>query len=126
MNLRFSVFIAIIYTYFVERRPILLKLNSKEPYSSSKSRNKISSLFVYVLLKTRNVVFSRRSRAKTAKKCTNKKAGYTCKVVDLLILNLLVFLDVLVAVASLNLKVPNNQSMRERCWLGQRGHFFPK
>ena len=29
------------------------------------------------------------------------------------------FLDVLVAVASLNLYVPNNQSMRERCWLMQ-------
>ena len=34
------------------------------------------------------------------------------------------FLDVLVAVASLNLYVPNNQSMRERCWLMQRGQLF--
>ena len=33
-------------------------------------------------------------------------------------------LDVLVAVASLNLHVPNNQSMRERCWLRQRGQHF--
>ena len=34
------------------------------------------------------------------------------------------FLDVLVAVASLNLYVPKNQSMRERCWLMQRGQLF--
>ena len=34
------------------------------------------------------------------------------------------FLDVLVAVASLNLYVPNNQSMRERCWLMQRSQLF--
>ena len=31
------------------------------------------------------------------------------------------FLDVFAAVASLNLYVPNNQNMRERCWLRQRG-----
>ena len=34
------------------------------------------------------------------------------------------FLDVLVAVASLNLYVPKYQSMRERCWLRQRGQLF--
>ena len=33
-------------------------------------------------------------------------------------------LDVLVAVASLDLYVPKNQSMRERCWLRQRGQLF--
>ena len=35
------------------------------------------------------------------------------------------FLDVLVAVASLNLYVPKNQSIRERCWLMQRSQLFP-
>ena len=35
-------------------------------------RNKISSLLVSVLQKTRNWAFSSRSRAKTAKKCTKK------------------------------------------------------
>ena len=34
------------------------------------------------------------------------------------------FLDVLVAVASLNLYVPKNQSIRERCWLMQRSQLF--
>ena len=34
------------------------------------------------------------------------------------------FLDVLVAVASLNLYFPTNQSMRERCWLMQRSQLF--
>ena len=34
------------------------------------------------------------------------------------------FLGVFVAVSPLNLYVPNNQSMGERCWLRQRGQLF--
>ena len=40
--------------------------------SSIRKLPKISSLLVYVLLKTRNKAFSRRSRAKTGDKCTKK------------------------------------------------------
>ena len=58
-----------------------------------RKRNKISSSLVYVLHKTRNKAFFRRSRAKTAKKCT-KKHDARAK---------LLFLDRLVAVASFNL-----------------------
>ena len=43
--------------------------------SKLRKRNKISSLLVYVLHKTRNLAFSRRSREKTAKKCTKKCAA---------------------------------------------------
>ena len=42
-----------------------------------RKRNIISSLPVYVLHKTRNKVFSRRSRAKTTKKCTKKRDART-------------------------------------------------
>ena len=74
------VFTAIIPTSKAEFQATIFKF---------RKRNKISSLLVYVLLKTRNWAFSRRSRAKTGKKCT-KKAWCTCKVVVLLI-NLLFF-----------------------------------
>ena len=37
-----------------------------------RKRNKLSSLLVYVLHKTRDQAFPRRSRAKTANKCTTK------------------------------------------------------
>ena len=43
-----------------------------------------TTLLVYVLHKTRNKAFPRRSRVKTVKKCT-KKVWCTCKVVVLLI-----------------------------------------
>ena len=48
-------------------------------------RNKISSLLVYVLYKTRNKAFPRRSRVKTVKKCTKKCDARACEVVVLLI-----------------------------------------
>ena len=52
--------------------------------SKLRKRYKISSLLVYVLLKTRNKAFPRRCRVKTRKKCT-KKVWCTCEVVVLLI-----------------------------------------
>ena len=70
----FRNFTVFLHTYFVKCRRTLLNLNSKEPYPSSE-RNKISSLLVYVLHKTRNLAFSCRSPAKTAKKCTKKCAA---------------------------------------------------
>ena len=70
-----------------------------------KKRNKISSLLVYIHLKTRNWSFSRRSRAKTAKKCT-KKGDVRAKLL-FCALNPLFILDVLVAFTSLNLTDPN-------------------
>ena len=68
-------------------------------------RNKISSLLVYVHHKTRNWVLSRRSHAKTAKKCT-KKGDARAKLL-FCALNPLFSLDVLVAFTSLNLTDPN-------------------
>ena len=63
--------------------------------SKLRKKNKILSLLVYVLHKTRNKTFSRRSRAKTGKKCT-KKCDARAKLLFCL-LNLL-FFNVLVAV----------------------------
>ena len=69
-----SVFMAMISTYFVKcRRTSLFEFQGT--ISKFRKRNKISSFLVYVLHKTRNLAFSRRSRAKTAKKCT--KTGAT-------------------------------------------------
>ena len=51
-----TVFIAIIPTHC---RRTLLKPNFKGPYPELRKRNKISSLLVYVLCKTRNKAFSR-------------------------------------------------------------------
>ena len=65
-----------------------------------RKRNKISSSLVYVLHKTWNKAFSRRSRAKTTKKCTKnwKSVMHVHHTLTLLI----VYFDVLVAVASLD------------------------
>ena len=63
----------------------------------------ISSLFDYVLHKKRNLAFSRRSRAKTAKKCS-KKCDARAKLL-FCFLNPLVLFEVLVAVASLDFRV---------------------
>ena len=52
------------------RCPYCPKVESLIALSKSWKRKKISSLLVYVLYKTWNEAFSRRSRAKTAKKCT--------------------------------------------------------
>ena len=60
--------------------------------SKLRKRNKISSLLVFVLHKTRNEAFSRPSRAKTEKKCS-KKRDARAKLLFCL-LNL-VFFDVL-------------------------------
>ena len=75
----------------------------QETISSLRKRNKISSLLVYVLHKTRNQAFSPRIRAKTGKKCT-KKCEARAKLLFCLI-KPIVFSDILVAVAQLNLKV---------------------
>ena len=70
-----------------------LELKFQVTTSKLRKRNKISSLLVYVLHKTRNQAFSRRSRAKTGMKCTKKRdAPAFC------LLNLLFFSDVLVTV----------------------------
>ena len=56
--------------------------------SKFKKKNKILSLPISVLLKTRNWAFSRSSRAKTAKKCTKKctaRAKLLCCLLNLLV-----------------------------------------
>ena len=58
---------AVTSTHFAKCRRTLLEWNSYEPYSSSKRERKF-----YVLHKTWNQVFSRRSREITAAKCTRK------------------------------------------------------
>ena len=58
---------AVTSTHFAKCRRTLLELNSYEPYPSSKRERKF-----YVLHKTWNQVFSRRSREITAAKCTRK------------------------------------------------------
>ena len=66
--------------------------------SKFRKRNSISSLLVYVLHKTRNQAFSRRSRAKTGKEMY-KRAWCTCRVVVLVIKPIVFFFfDVFVAV----------------------------
>ena len=91
-----SVFIAIIPTH------LLCQLQANPPKAEFqgtifklRKRNKISSLLVYVLHKTRNQALSRRSRAKTGKKCT-KKCDVRAKLLFCLLK--LLFVDVLVAV----------------------------
>ena len=69
-----------------------------------RKRNKISSLLVYVRHKTRNQAFSRRSRAKTGKKCT-KKCDARAKW-SFCLLNLLFFSTFSLSSASLDLNVP--------------------
>ena len=54
-----------------------------------RKRNKLSPLLVYVLHKTRDQAFPRRSRAKTANKCTTKLDARSNFIFCLL--NLLVF-----------------------------------
>ena len=78
--------------------------------SKYRKRNKISSLLVYVLRKTRNEARSRRSRAKKGKEMY-KKAWCACKVVVLLI-KPIDFLTFSLPSASLDLKVPNNRRAR--------------
>ena len=58
--------------YFVKCKWTLLELNFYQPYPSSR-REWILSLFVYVLHKTWNQVFSRVVVQLTAKKCTRKR-----------------------------------------------------
>ena len=101
-----SVLIEIIPT------PLLCQMQASPPgveflrtISKCRKRNKISSLLVYVLHKTRNQACSRRSRAKTGREMY-KKAWCTCKVVVLLI-KPIVFLTFSLPSASLDLKVPS-------------------
>ena len=67
-------------------------------------RNKILLLLVYVLHKMHNWAFSHCSYTKMAKKCT-KKLWCVCKVVVFL-MKPIGFFDILIAVMSLDLKVP--------------------
>ena len=68
-----------------------------------RKRNKISSSLVYILHETQNKAFSRRSRAKTEKKCT-KKHDTRAKLLFCL-LNQLFFFTFSLPSASLDLKV---------------------
>ena len=100
-----SVFIAIIpNNYFVKRTRTLLNLNSKGPYSSSESKIKFRRcLFTFSIkheIRHFHVVFSCRKRRRNVQKAWRSANLLFC------LLNLLVFLDVLVAVASLNREVP--------------------
>ena len=84
-----SVFIAIIPTY------LLCQMYTNPPefefqgtiYKFTK-RNKLSSLLVYLLHKTGDQAFTRRSRAKTANKCRIKLDAHS---IFFCLLNLLVF-----------------------------------
>ena len=64
-------------------------LRTISQFRVQKKRNKISSLLVFVLHKTRNWAFSRRSRAKKANKCTKRCAAREKLLFCLL--NILVF-----------------------------------
>ena len=80
--------------------------------SNFRKRNKISSALVHAqsLHKTLNWSFSGRIRAETATKCTQKgdaRAKFCLLLFSLLIKPMALF-DELVAVASSDLKVPNN------------------
>ena len=91
-------------TYFVKCRQTLLKLNSKGPCPSSEREIKFLRCLFTFFIKRRISAFSRRSRAVTTKKYTKKHDAHAKVLFHLL--NLL-FFDVLVAVMSLDLKVPN-------------------
>ena len=77
-----SVVIAIIPNYFAKCTRTLLNLNCKGSYSSSESEIKFCRS--QVLRKTRNKLFSRPSRAKTAKRDALAKLLFR-------LLNLLIF-----------------------------------
>ena len=86
-------------SYYVKCRRTVLRSPEAEfqvTISKLRKRNKISSMLVYIPHKTRNQAFSRRSRAKTGKKCTKKRDARANLLFCLL--NLLGFFDVLVAV----------------------------
>ena len=92
-------------TYSVKCRRTLPKLNYLvSACPSSKKGKTISSSLVYVLHKTWNWIFSRRSRAVTAKKFTKKRAARA----ELLfcLLNLLLLLTFSLLSASSDLNVP--------------------
>ena len=91
--------------YSVKCRRTLPKLNYLvSACPSSKKRKTISSSLVYVLHKTWNWAFSRRSRAVTVKKCTKKRDARA----ELLfcLLNLLLLLTFSLLSASSDLNVP--------------------
>ena len=101
-----SVFIAIIPTH------LLCQMQANPPEAEFqgtkfklRKRNKISPLLVCVLHKTRNQAFSRRSRAKTGKKCT-KKRDARAKLL-FCSLNQLFFFTFSLLSASVDLKLPN-------------------
>ena len=92
-------------TYSVKCRRTLPKLNYLvSACPSSRKRKTISSSLVYVLHKTWNWIFSRRSRAVTAKKFTKKRAARA----ELLfcLLNRLLLLTFSLLSASSDLNVP--------------------
>ena len=91
-------------TYFVKCRRTLLKLNSKGPYPSSEREIIFLSCLFTFSIKRGISAFSRRSHAVITKKYTKKHDAHA-KVLFCL-LNLL-FFYILVALASLDLKVPN-------------------
>ena len=117
-------------TYFVKCRQTLLKLNSKGPCPSSEREIKFLRCLFTFFIKRRISAFSRRSRAVTTKKYTKKHDAHAKVLFHLL--NLL-FFDVLVAVMSLDLKVPNLWGNQLVCWqpektedIWQHYHWFPR
>ena len=87
-------------TYFVKCRRTLLKLNSNGPYPSSEREFKFLCFLFTFSIKCGISAFSRRSHAVATKKYTNKHDAHA-KVKPSF------FFDLLVAVTSLDLKVPN-------------------
>ena len=81
------------------------------PISKFKKRNKISSLLVYVLHKTRNWAPSRRSRAKTGKEMYKKSVMHV-ESCCFAYRKLLFFFTVSLPSASVDLKVPNDEGSR--------------
>ena len=69
---------------------------------------------IHILKKTWNWVYSDRSRAMTAKKCTNKKAWCTCRVVVLLILTNCFF----AFLADVAVLLSYGQATEVYCWMG--------
>ena len=91
-------------TYLVKCTRTLLNLNSKGPYSSSESEIKfLPCLFTF---STKHEIRHFHVLIVQKRQRNEQKAWCTCKVVLLLIKRLL-FLEVLLAVVSLNFKAPN-------------------
>ena len=101
-----SVFIAIIPTHLLcQMQANPLEAEFRGTIAKLKQRNKISSLLVYVLHKPQNLAFSRRSLAKTGKKCT-KERDARAKLLFCLLNQWFFFFTFSLPSASLDRKLP--------------------